>query len=382
MSEGGEEIPLFQGRRVVVCVGSGGVGKTTVAAAVALRAAEAGLRTLCLTIDPARRLAGAFGMESFPREEVEVSSDWLQDQGVELKAGLTVMMLDAKKTFDDLIIAHCPTQQSASAILNNRVYAQVSTRLAGVRSYMAMEKVQQELAAGEFDLIVLDTPPSSRALDFFDAPEKMVDILDSPATRALVRAMGGSGRLSVDVLAFGLKRALSAFDKIVGSSLLQEMAELLSQMNVMFGGFEHRAKEVGRRMRGKEFAYLLVTSPSAPALLDAAALQQEMAGRHLTISELVVNRVTPAPADEVSVDELLASAEFQRLDLPPELATGICQAARDARLERAAELERVAELSSHFGGEAILLASSPVALHRPKSLLALGEAITKGSHPR
>jgi anion-transporting ArsA/GET3 family ATPase len=372
MSEVSERLPFFSGRSVIVCVGSGGVGKTTVSASLALAAAEQGLETLCLTIDPARRLAGAFGLESFPKDEAVVSRDWLAAQGV-----------DAKKTFDDLIVAHCPTLASAQAILGNRVYRHVSSRLSGVRSYMAMEKVQSELSRGRFDLIVLDTPPSGRALDFFDAPQRMVEILDSPATRALVRAMAGGGGLSFDLLALGLKRALSAFDKIVGSSLLEEMAELLAQMNVLFGGFERRARDVGQRMRGSEFGYVLVTSPSTPALLDATSLSHEMRARGLEIEQAIVNRVSPA-APQIAREHLLRSDAYRRLGLDDLGAGPVLRAASEFAVERQGELRRIKDLSPGLGAlrwAPVLLGAVPVDLHHPRNLLELGRRIVSPASP-
>ncbi len=210
-------------------------------AALALAAANAGLRTLCLTIDPARRLASALGLQDFPAHEAEVPATWLLEHGVELAQPLTVMMLDAKSTFDDLVRKHAGSEERARTILENKTYAYLSEHLAGARSYMAMERVLSAQTSGKYDLIVLDTPPSSRALDFFGAPEKMIEALDSPATRALVRAMDG-GSMSLNFLALGVRQVISAFDRIIGSHLLGDLAKLLASMNVLFGGFESRAR--------------------------------------------------------------------------------------------------------------------------------------------
>ena len=377
MSAPGEQVRALDQHRVIVCVGAGGVGKTTVAASVALAAAERGRRTLCLTIDPARRLAGALGLSSFSSEEVPVEAGWLAAHGVHLSAPLEVMMLDAKRTFDALVLQNCRTQAEADVILGSRVYHHVSSHLAGTRAYMAMEKVLLEMSSERFDLIVLDTPPSARALDFFDAPAKMIDILDSPATRALVRAMGG-GRLSLDLLALGLKTALSAFDKIVGSSFLEEMAALLSAMNGLFGGFEKRAREVGARMRGDEFAYLLVASPSLPAVLDASSLGDAMLERKLSIHRCVANRMSPRAPLGVSAEQLAGSGLFAELGLSRDCLGAILESARDCALDRALEEQRVAELVARvpaIAGAPVLLESSPLLLHRPDRLLGLGRQV-------
>ncbi len=362
---------------VIVCVGSGGVGKTTVAAAIALAAAERGKRTLCLTIDPARRLASALGLSHFPTEEVKISSSWLADHGARLPGELTAMMLDAKGTFDELVRAHCPTEEQAETILNNRVYHHVSTHLSGTRSYMAMEKVLLALSSERFDLIVLDTPPSARALDFFDAPDKMISALDSPATRALARAVGGH-RPRFDLLATGVKRALSAFDRIVGNTLLEEMGALLSSMNVLFGGFEKRAREVARRMRGREFGYFLVASPAHPSLLDGASLSRAMSERDLSVNRWVINRVSPQVPRQFSADELEQSDQWRALELSAEGAQAAVVAARDFARDRQEEEQRIFELGPGAEPSAppsVLLEESPVLLHRPDRLLTLGRQI-------
>jgi len=341
-------------------------------AALALAAAAAGRRTLCLTIDPARRLASALGLDDFPAHEQVAPAAWLEQHGVELAAPLTVMMLDAKSTFDDLVRKHAGSSERARAILENRIYAYLSGHLAGTRSYMAMERVLAAQTSGKYDLIVLDTPPSSRALDFFDAPEKMIEALDSPATRALVRAMEG-GRFSLNVLALGVRQVIGAFDRIIGSHLLGDLAGLLASMNALFGGFESRAREVSERLRSPEFAYLLVTSPSRPAISDALELGRAMAVRDLPIHLLVVNRLSPSVGELPSLDALATSSVWRGLGVSEAGARQALAACESYRARRAREDARLSALWKEGPAcERVLFTGGDGDIHRPDRLLELG----------
>jgi anion-transporting ArsA/GET3 family ATPase len=378
MAVPGDLRTLLGRHRAVVCVGCGGVGKTTVAAALALAAARDGRRVLCLTIDPARRLAGALGLAAFPSHEVVVDRPWLASAGVPLAGELTVMMLDSKSTFDELVRRHAPSPARAEEILGNRVYVELSTNLAGTRSYMAMEKVHAVLAEGAYDLVVLDTPPSARALDFFDAPARMEAILDSPATRALVRAIQGSGRFGLSLAAAGLRRGLAALDRITGTTLLEEIAGLLAAMNELFGGFAGRAKDIGQRLRSGDVAYVLVTAPTPPALEDAAGLRDELARRGISIGAEVVNRMAPEAPELPPLEVLLGSPEWARLDLEPGVASS-CLAAASAAAARRAKEERLLEgLSLRSGTARVLVPEALGPLHRPGQLLELGERLLEG----
>src|SRR5688500_16992765 len=182
-------LPLLQSRRVVVCVGSGGVGKTTVAAGLALAAAKRGKRVLCLTIDPAKRLANSLGLERMSTEAQPVAPRLFEQAGLPVAGSLTVMMLDTKRTFDELVARHASSPEARDRILDNRLYQYVSTSLAGTQEYMAMEKLLQVKRDTNYDVIVLDTPPTSNALDFLDAPTRLIDALDSGAMRWFIQAI-------------------------------------------------------------------------------------------------------------------------------------------------------------------------------------------------
>lgn len=299
---------LFDEHRVLVCVGSGGVGKTTTAAALALAAAQRGKRTLCLTIDPARRLASSFGIDFFPREELSLTSEVLRQHGIK-DGSLTVMMLDPQATFDGLVSRFAGSREEARRILDHRVYRHLTRNLAGTQAYMAMEKVLGVLDEDKYDLVVLDTPPSARALDFFDAPEKMAKIIDSPATRALVKALDREGPLQWGIVGAGIRAALRGVERITGAGLLGEFAELLGAMNGLFGGFEERAQRVGELLTSSAFGYVLVTVPRSRSLRDAGELVAAMSARRLKVRGAVVNRYpslfSPGADANISEDEVL-----------------------------------------------------------------------------
>lgn len=298
---------LTAARRVVVCAGAGGVGKTTVAAALSLSAAQRGRRVLCLTIDPARRLADSLGISLAPGIEAEVPAERLAAVGARASGSLSVAMLDPKQTFDDLVTRHASSPAVAEKILGNQFYRHVSTQLAGTQSYMAMEKVLGVLKSGRYDLIVLDTPPTSEALDFLDAPERLVEALDSPAMRWLVQAMQPSGSFSVRLLARGVAALLRTMGRLTGRGFLEDMAAFVGELNDLFGGFKERASEVSRAFRAPDFGYLLVAAPSAPALEEARFFAERLSRLGLRADALVLNRVHTgsAQASPAAVADLL-----------------------------------------------------------------------------
>ncbi len=297
-------------RRVVVCAGAGGVGKTTIAAALSLSAARRGRRVLCLTIDPARRLADSLGLTLAPGVEAEVAAERLAAVGAAPTGTLSVAMLDPKQTFDDLVTKHASSPAVAEKILQNQFYRHVSTSLAGTQSYMAMEKVLAVLKSGRYDLIVLDTPPTSEALDFLDAPERLVEALDSPAMRWLVQALQPSGGFSMRLLARGVAALLRTMGRLTGRGFLEDMAAFVGELNELFGGFKERAAEVSRAFRAPDFGYLLVAAPSAPALEEARFFAERLRRNGLSADALVLNRVhtdVTAPATTDALQALLAA---------------------------------------------------------------------------
>jgi anion-transporting ArsA/GET3 family ATPase len=333
-------------RRVVVCAGAGGVGKTTIAAALSLSAARRGRRVLCLTIDPARRLADSLGLALAPGVEAEVAPERLAAVGAAPTGSLSVAMLDPKQTFDDLVARHASSPDVAQKILHNQFYRHVSTSLAGTQSYMAMEKVLAVLKSGRYDLIVLDTPPTSEALDFLDAPERLVEALDSPAMRWLVQALQPSGGFSMRLLARGVAALLRTMGRLTGRGFLEDMAAFVGELNELFGGFKERAAEVSRAFRAPDFGYLLVAAPSAPALEEARFFAERLRRLGLAADALVLNRVHASETALASADALAALLGARGLSAPPQQLL-LAQADEHARARiEAPEVEKARRLFS------------------------------------
>ncbi|MGF1465076.1 MAG: ArsA family ATPase [Sandaracinaceae bacterium] len=283
--------------RVVVTVGSGGVGKTTTAAALALIAAQQGRRVLCLTIDPAKRLANSLGLEEMTTEEQVVPESLFQEQGLAMNGTLSAMMLDTKGTFDELVERTASSPEAAERILANQVYRYLSSQLAGTSDYMAMEKVHAVREDERYDLIVLDTPPTSNALDFLDAPERLGDLLDSPAMRWFVQAFETTGRFSFNQLGKGAAFLLRGLAKFTGTGFLDVVAEFVTDINELFGGFQSRAAEVSAALRSPEVAFVIVTSPSPLAMDEALFFAERLKSSGMKRDGFVINGMRPLFAE-------------------------------------------------------------------------------------
>ena len=307
--------PLLDRHRVVLCVGSGGVGKTTVSAALGLAAAERGKRVLCLTIDPAKRLANSLGLSSMTGEEQVVAPGLFERAGLTVTGHLSVMMLDTKRTFDELVVRYSSSPEARDRILNNRLYQYVSTSLAGTQEYMAMEKLLSVKREGGYDLIVLDTPPTSNALDFLDAPERLINALDSAAIRWLMQAFEHSGRFSLNLVAKSVAVVLRGIGKLTGGGFLEQMAAFVTDLNDLFGGFRQRATEVAAAFRGPEFGYVLVTTPAPAAVREALFFADRLEEQGMHRDAFVVNRVHRRPRAHPGLEEIRASLSRHRLDL-------------------------------------------------------------------
>jgi anion-transporting ArsA/GET3 family ATPase len=372
-------VPLVDERRVVVCAGAGGVGKTTVAAALALGAALRGKRVLCLTIDPAKRLADALGLGALGAEPRAVAPERFTELGVSVKGSLSVLVLDTKSTFDDLVTRHAPTADVRDRILGNRFYHYVSTSLAGTQSYMAMEKVLAVKTDPRFDLVVLDTPPTSDALDFLDAPERLIEALDSPAMRWLVQAFSSSGKLSLNVLARGVAALLRSVGKLTGQGFLEHMAEFVSELNELFGGFKDRARQVAQAFRGPEFAYVIVATPNPVALGEARFFSRRLAEGGMRGDAIVMNRVNPGSGERPSLAALEAALEARKVSL--RLAQSVLAAAdeegRQGDLDRAALRRFGQELATLRGGAPPVLEVPVLAgeVHEFRTLRAIAERL-------
>ncbi|MFF0184946.1 ArsA family ATPase [Streptomyces sp. NPDC005244] len=287
--------------RIVVCCGSGGVGKTTTAAALGLRAAERGRKVVVLTIDPARRLAQSMGIDSLDNTPRRV-------KGVEGSGELHAMMLDMKRTFDEIVEAHADGER-ATAILNNPFYQSLSAGFAGTQEYMAMEKLGQLRARDEWDLIVVDTPPSRSALDFLDAPKRLGSFLDGRLIRLLTAPAKLGGRAGMKFLNVGMSMMTGTLGKLLGGQLLKDVQTFVSAMDTTFGGFRTRADATYKLLQAPGTAFLVVAAPERDALREAAYFVQRLAAEDMPFAGLVLNRVHGSGAARLSAERALAAAE-------------------------------------------------------------------------
>ncbi|WP_336047782.1 ArsA family ATPase [Streptomyces sp. CA2R101] len=289
--------------RIVVCCGSGGVGKTTTAAALGVRAAERGRRVVVLTIDPARRLAQSMGiseLDNVPRQVKDVD----ESAGGELHA----MMLDMKRTFDEIVEGHADADR-ARAILENPFYQSLSAGFAGTQEYMAMEKLGQLRANDEWDLIIVDTPPSRSALDFLDAPKRLGSFLDGKFIRVLMAPAKVGGRAGMKFLNVGMSMMTGTLSKLMGGQLLRDVQTFVAAMDTMFGGFRTRADATYRLLQAPGTAFLVVAAPERDALREAAYFVERLAAEQMPLAGLVLNRVHGSGAAQLSAERALAAAE-------------------------------------------------------------------------
>ncbi len=339
-------LPLIESRRVILCVGSGGVGKTTVTAAIGLAAAQRGRNVLCLTIDPARRLANSLGLKRMTADAQRVEPERLRKAGLEVSGSLTVMMLDTKRTFDDLVVRHASSPEARDRILNNRMYQYVSTSLAGTQEYMAMEKLLAVRRDAAYDLIVLDTPPTSNALDFLDAPERLIEALDSAAMRWFIQAFESSRKFSLNLVAKSVAVVLKGIGRLTGGGFLEQMAEFITELNDLFGGFRERATEVAAAFRGADFAYVLVTTPAPLAIREVVYFAERLAQQGMGRDAFVVNRVHRKPRFVPSRSEIQASLDAHQIALGDDGAERLERAVAEESRMAETDAERLDELAA------------------------------------
>ncbi|MEU5643001.1 ArsA family ATPase [Streptomyces milbemycinicus] len=295
--------------RIVVCCGSGGVGKTTTAAALGVRAAERGRKAVVLTIDPARRLAQSMGIDALDNVPRRV-------EGIDGAAGgeLHAMMLDMKRTFDEFVEAHADPER-ARAILANPFYQSLSAGFAGTQEYMAMEKLGQLRARDEWDLIIVDTPPSRSALDFLDAPKRLGSFLDGKFIKILMAPAKVGGRAGMKFLNVGVSMMTGTVSKVLGGQLMRDVQTFAAAMDTMFGGFRTRAEATYRLLQAPGTAFLVVAAPERDALREAAYFVERLAADRMPLAGLVLNRVHGSGAAQLSAERALAAAETLSLGL-------------------------------------------------------------------
>jgi anion-transporting ArsA/GET3 family ATPase len=279
-------------RAILVCVGSGGVGKTTTSASLALAAARRGRRTLVLTIDPARRLANSLGLTQLGHQVQQVDPALVR-RGAPVQTGeLHAMMLDQKQAFDEVVQRHAKDPAAVHRILANPVYAQISGSLAGAQEYAAMAKLHDFDRTHDWDLIVVDTPPTAHALDFLDAPTKLSEAIDSPAIDWFRKLQSGSGGWSVVGRTGGF--ILKRLAKFVGTKFIDDLGVFFTEFNDILGGFRQRAEETFALLRQPRVGFLLVASPEPMAVREARAFHARLVGSQMPFVGFVVNKVYPS----------------------------------------------------------------------------------------
>lgn len=373
--------------KIIVCCGAGGVGKTTTAAALALRAAEAGRSVVVLTIDPARRLAQSMGLahlDNTPRTVPGVGPGTLD-----------AMMLDMKRTFDDIVIAHADPDR-ASDILNNPFYEALSTSFAGTQEYMAMEKLGQlhreSEASGRWDLIVVDTPPSRSALDFLDAPKRMGRFLEGRFMRILVAPAKMGGKAYMRLLTAGLGVFTNVLQRILGAAFLSDLQAFVAAFEAVFSDWRSRADQTFALLADPATSFLVVAAPEPDALREASFFIDRLHSEHMPLSGLILNRVVSARLPELSAEQAAAGAERLR-DLAAESAPAaddaeatsqrLTAALLDLHSKRMKSMNHQAHLARRFTQAHPGVAVAPVPalawdVHDLDGLREIGEHLTTG----
>jgi anion-transporting ArsA/GET3 family ATPase len=279
---------VLDGKRVCICAGSGGVGKTTSSAAIAAGMAARGKKVAVLTIDPAKRLADSLGLPELGNEERQVDPALFAEAGIDTGGGeLWAMMLDAKATFDELVRRHAPDAETRDRILSNRIYQQLSNALAGSQEYMAMEKLFELYAEDRYDLLVLDTPPSRNALDFLDAPRRLMQFIEGRALQVFMKPTG----LGMKVFGRGTSMMFSVLRRVTGVEVLEDLSEFFQAFSGMVGGFRERAKRVNELLANPETCFLVVCAPQGEPISEAVYFHRKLVEASLPFGGVVVNKV-------------------------------------------------------------------------------------------
>ncbi len=272
-------LALVTGKSVIVCCGSGGTGKTTVSAAIGLAGAEQGRKTCVVTIDPARRLADALGLENLGNTPRQIAGDWSGE--------LSAVMLDAKSTFDELVARYSQSSEQADRILHNRLYRNLTSALSGTQEYMAMEKLYELHSEGGFDLVVVDTPPTRHALDFVDAPRRLYSFLENRVFRLLLMPT----RAYMKAMTFAANALLRTISRVAGSEIVEDAVAFFRAFEGMDAGFRERARLVEDLLANPGTTFVLVVAPREDSIDEARFFTRRLAESSIAVSALVVNRL-------------------------------------------------------------------------------------------
>ena len=352
-------------KRVVICAGAGGVGKTTVSATLALGLAAEGRRVAVVTIDPARRLAEALGLGELGNEPSRVETGRLSDPGLEFKGELWAMMLDSKRTFDELIARLAPDESTRDQILRNRIYVHLTGAMAGSQEYAAMAKLFEIERAGDYDVVVLDTPPSRNALDFLDAPQRLLGLLSGRGLRLLLAPTGYAAHSAGIVLA--------ALRRITGARLLEDLGSFFGLLGGMIDDFRDRAAKVEDLLRDPRTGLVIVTSPERAALQEAIFFAGELDKAGMHRSGLIVNRFHPVDAPQRDGAETAARLTPA---LGSALAVKVARAHADVQVLAHGDADALARLRQAVSGaRPVLLADRERDVHSLEDLADLRDAL-------
>jgi anion-transporting ArsA/GET3 family ATPase len=364
---------LVDERRVVICCGTGGVGKTTTAAVIALESARRGRNACVVTIDPARRLADALGIERLTNDPTEIDPKLWADGAVP-GGRLSALMLDTKSTFDLLVTRNASSPEQAQRILDNTFYRNVSGALGGTQEYMAMEKLHELHDEGGFDLIVVDTPPTRHALDFLDAPARLTRLLDNRVFRLLMMPT----RAYLRVASVAVQTFLRTVARVVGSEVIEDVVAFFRAFEGMEDGFRNRAQVVGALLADPTTAFVLITSPRRDAMEEATFFARRLAEAGQSVQALIVNRVHPsfgteAPAGlRAAAQALRISRDNQAPAEPARRLAALYDNLADFREIATLEREHIEALRERIGGETTL-AYVPYLAHDVHNFAALHE---------
>lgn len=305
---------LIEKKRLIICCGSGGVGKTTTAAALALKATLMGKNVAVLTIDPARRLANSLGLKSLSNEEKEIPYAEFEKANLKPKGRMFALMMDSKRTFDKIIEKYAPTEDSKKAIFNNALYQHLSGMIAGSQEYMAMEKVYDLYQKEKFDLLILDTPPTQHALDFLDAPQKMTQAISDSILKWFLKPSLFLGRTSLKIIEKSTRTIFKTFDHVMGFEFMQDLSAMLISTAGLLEGFKDRAKEVNELLHNPQSAFLLVTAPQGMVVPEAIFFHEKIKEYKLPFAGFIVNRVYPKLKLKSDTEELKKKFRKNGLD--------------------------------------------------------------------
>ncbi|HEY2438348.1 MAG TPA: ArsA-related P-loop ATPase [Solirubrobacteraceae bacterium] len=339
---------LLADRRICVCAGSGGVGKTTTSAAIALGMAAQGAKVAVVTIDPAQRLANALGVEELPNEPHRIEPRRLAAAGLEIEGELWAMMLDPKRTFDELIERIAPDRERAEEIKANRVYRELSTAVSGSQEFTAVAKLFELDRAGEFDLLVLDTPPSRNALDFLEAPQRLSSFLEGSTLNALARPAGRGIR----VLGRSASPLLGALRRVTGVDLLTDVGTFFGLFGDMTSDFNLRAQQVEELLRADTTAFLLVTSAEREPIEEAIWFHRTLEHGGLPFAGVIVNRVHHDLLGDSEPEDVRPTL---RRTLGADLASRVAENLRDYHVIARRDDLNVTRLAGALGDEPLLV---------------------------